>query len=96
LPDLQVFVTDDRYSIPTLHMIFADSAGSVRELAERLLASSPHHLGVEVYEKDSRIFTLGAVATRGGPTPRRIDAVKSDELGPRVRRASAQSRSRIS
>jgi hypothetical protein len=67
LRDFQVFVTDDRYAVPTLHIVLAESAESACAMAERLLESSPHHLGVEVYERDLRVLAIGAVGSKEEP-----------------------------
>lgn len=59
LRDYQVFVTDDRYTVPTLHLIQAPNPAMAGELAERILAESPHHLSVEVFDDDLRVFASG-------------------------------------
>ena len=61
--EFQIFVTDDRYSIPTLYIVEAASAARACELAEGIFAESRHHLGVEVFDEASCILTLGVVGT---------------------------------
>jgi hypothetical protein len=56
----ELFVHDDRYSVPTLHLIPAMEAGVARRSAEILWASSPHYLGVELWCDGEEILTLGA------------------------------------
>jgi hypothetical protein len=63
LGEFQIFVTDDRYSIPTLYIVEAASAARACELAEGIFAQSLHHLGVEVFDEGSCILTLGVVGT---------------------------------
>lgn len=68
----QIFVTDDRYSVPTLYIVQASSAARACELAEGIFADSLHHLGVEVLDDGACILTLGAVApTTPADPPRR-------------------------
>jgi hypothetical protein len=57
--DFQFFITDDRYSLPTLRIVQAVSAVRASEMAERMFAEGPHHLGVEVYEDSLRVFATG-------------------------------------
>jgi hypothetical protein len=64
--EFQVFVTDDRYSVPTLYILDAASAARACELAEGIFAQSLHHLGVEVFDDGSCILTLGVVGTGRG------------------------------
>jgi hypothetical protein len=67
----EVFVHDDRYSVPTLHLISAADDRDARETADALLRASPHHLGVELWRDGDQIAALGACAARqrslGGP-----------------------------
>jgi len=67
----QLFIHDDRYSVPTLHLVSCADEAAVRLAAEALLAASPHHLGVEVCCDDEHILSLGACAERRrtGPAP---------------------------
>jgi hypothetical protein len=60
----EIFVQDDRYSVPTLNLVScSDEAGAWRA-ADALLRASPHHLGVEVCRGDEQILTLGACVER--------------------------------
>jgi hypothetical protein len=72
LPDaFEIYVDDDRYAVPTLHLIVADDPAMAFSAAERLLADSPHHLGAEICLDGRRVGGLGSYATRilplGGP-----------------------------
>jgi hypothetical protein len=60
----ELFVHDDRYSVPTLHLVFCAGETAARAAAEALLGASPHHLGVEVCCADEHIASLGACAER--------------------------------
>ncbi|WP_293906779.1 hypothetical protein [Phenylobacterium sp.] len=59
----EIFVDDDRYAVPTLHLIVAVNALRAEELARRLLDDSPHHLGVEICLDGRRLTGLGTFAT---------------------------------
>jgi hypothetical protein len=68
LREFQFFVTDARYAVPSLHIVRAANEAKAREIAERLLAESPHHLGVEVLDDDgARLFAIGDVGSDGPP-----------------------------
>lgn len=60
----EVFVHDDRYSVPTLHLISAADLGDARRAADALLCASPHHLGVELWSGGEQILALGVCAQR--------------------------------
>jgi hypothetical protein len=51
------FVTDDRYSVPTLTFLMVADAALAREFALRRLLESPHHRKVEVLENGEPVFT---------------------------------------
>lgn len=53
------FLTDDRYSIPTLSFLLVGDARLARELALRRLLESPHHRSIEVLEGGERVFARG-------------------------------------
>jgi hypothetical protein len=55
----ELYITDDRHSIPTLRLVTASDQDGARELAESIYRESPHHLGVEVWEKKNRVFAFG-------------------------------------
>jgi hypothetical protein len=67
LRDFQVFITDDRYSVPTLHIVQAASAEAALELARRLVAENLHHLGAEVCDEGIVISSIGVVRTSRKP-----------------------------
>ena len=50
------FVTDDRYSTPTLTFMLVAHEGLARELALRRLLESPHHRKIELLENGELVF----------------------------------------
>ncbi|HEY1751581.1 MAG TPA: hypothetical protein VGG29_09970 [Caulobacteraceae bacterium] len=61
-PDFEVYVEDDRYSVPSLYLITAPSEARARAIAEEMWRSSDHHVGIELRRNGERIFALGALA----------------------------------
>lgn len=67
-PDtFEIYVDDDRYSVPTLHLITASTLAHARDAAERILRESAHHLGAELRLEGERLAGLGSFATRRHP-----------------------------
>jgi len=60
----EVFIYDDRYSVPTLHLLSATDEAEAREEAATLLNASAHHVGVELCRNDRRIVRLGTCPER--------------------------------
>ena len=60
----ELFVHDDRYSVPTLHLISADDERAARRAAQAMLRSSPHHLGVELCRDGELLQARGACEER--------------------------------
>ncbi|MDB5417964.1 MAG: hypothetical protein JWP50_1383 [Phenylobacterium sp.] len=60
----EIFVHDDRYSVPTLHLVPAAYESAARRLAEVLLLTSSHHLGVELWRDGEQLLALGVCADR--------------------------------
>jgi hypothetical protein len=60
----EIFVHDDRYSVPTLHLVPAADEATSRRVAEVLLLTSSHHRGVELWCEGEQILALGACADR--------------------------------
>jgi hypothetical protein len=63
----ELYVDDARYAVPTLHFITAMTEAHAREVAERILRESNHHLGAEVRLEGQRLLGLGSFATRRHP-----------------------------
>lgn len=74
----EIYVDDDRYAVPTLHLITAADEPGAFAVAERMVAESPHHLGAEICLEGQRLAGLGSFATRqlppGGPSRTPEDA----------------------
>lgn len=64
----ELYVDDDRYSVPTLHLITAATAAQAQAQAERILRESAHHVGAELRRDGERLAGLGSFATRRHPT----------------------------
>jgi hypothetical protein len=58
------YIDDRRSGSPRELQVQARDEQRARQLAERMLAESEHHLGVEVCEQGVRRFGLGSFATR--------------------------------
>ena len=59
------FITDDRYSVPTLTFLLVADEAFARELALRRLLESPHHRKIEVLENGEPVFVRGRKADDG-------------------------------
>jgi hypothetical protein len=64
--DFEIYVDDDRYSVPTLYLITAANEARARALAAKALHDSKHHQGVELLRNGKRLFALGSLALGGG------------------------------
>jgi hypothetical protein len=60
----QAFVFDDRYSVPTFHLVATPDECAARAVASALLAASVHHRGVELRRDDVQILQLGTCGER--------------------------------
>jgi len=60
MSSFELFIDDDRYSVPTLRILATDKARALA-LAKAALAESAHHLGVELYGDDRRVLGLGSL-----------------------------------
>jgi len=65
----EIYVDDDRYAVPTFHLIPAEDEDVAFRVARRLLEESPHHLGVEVCLDGRRLTGIGSFATRRAAMP---------------------------
>jgi hypothetical protein len=57
--DFTVLIDDDRYSVPNLRFVLARSEVRASQIADCILAESPHHHGVQVWTTDMLIYTAG-------------------------------------
>jgi len=62
MADFEVFIDDDRYSVPSLYLITARNEARARAKAEELLHASDHHQGVELRQGGESIYALGSYA----------------------------------
>ena len=58
----QLYITDDRYSVPTLKLVLASNSNGAREEAERMLMESPHHVRVVGFLNALRLFDVARPA----------------------------------
>jgi hypothetical protein len=58
----ELYVDDDRYSIPTLHLIENQSDERALAMAKVVWLDSEHHLGVELRRDGERISGFGSLA----------------------------------
>jgi hypothetical protein len=65
MPIYEFYIEDDRYSVPSLHLVAADDVDHALHLAETLLRNSIHHLGVEVCADGEMVFAIGAAGPVG-------------------------------
>ena len=56
----EVFIDDDRYSVPTLYLITAEDAKQAKALAESIWRESRHHRGVELRRSGERLYGAGS------------------------------------
>jgi hypothetical protein len=62
----EIYLDDDRYSVPTLHLLVAatDEAAAWR-VAEEMMRENAHHRGAELWRDDQRVAVLGSCAADG-------------------------------
>ena len=64
MPSYEIFIDDDRYSVPSLYLITASDTGRARAVAERLWKDSDHHRGVELRREGVLVFSCGSCEAR--------------------------------
>ena len=57
--NFELYVDDDRYSVPTLHLIAARDEAHAMAVAQARLDESHHHCGVELWQDGRRLAALG-------------------------------------
>lgn len=60
----QLFIDDERYSVTTLRLLAMIDERGARNTAEKAMLESSHHLGVELYRDDRRVFGMGSLGGR--------------------------------
>jgi hypothetical protein len=58
-PIFEIYVDDDRYAVPTLHLVPADDEATAREIVSRLLEENAHHRGAELCFEGQLILGVG-------------------------------------
>ena len=71
LHTFEFYLDDDRYGVPTLHLVAADDESAALAVARRLLEENAHHRGVEICLEGERLTGLGSFATRVAATDNR-------------------------
>jgi hypothetical protein len=72
--DFEIYIDDDRYSVPSLYLITAANEAWARVLANKALHDSKHHQGVELLRNGERLFALGSLALGGSRAEDWVDA----------------------
>lgn len=62
MADFEVYIDDDRYQVPSLYLITANSEARARAIVDDLWRSSEHHHGVELRRNGQRLLGLGSLA----------------------------------
>lgn len=71
MQDFQFFVTDDRYSVPSLMFVQTRDLNAARTLAEQMLTHA-HYCAVEVWAGEVRLFTVERPAGYDPPRRRHV------------------------
>jgi hypothetical protein len=74
MPSYEIFIDDDRYSVPSLYLITATDSARARAIAERLWQDSKHHRGVELRRDGELVFGCGTFEHRSGTGEERRSA----------------------
>jgi hypothetical protein len=61
MPTFEVYIDDDRYSVPSLYLITAVNDARARDIAQNLWRESLHHRGFEVCQEGERLFGGGSL-----------------------------------
>jgi hypothetical protein len=73
-PLFEIYVDDDRYTVPSLYISMAVDEDEAKAEAEYLWGNSPHHLGVELRRNGESVFRLGSFAAAALSRPCRAQA----------------------
>ena len=69
-PTFEVYFDDDRYAVPTLHLLTTDDDDdAARATAERMLDENAHYRGAELWRDGRRLLGLGSLAFNGAGAP---------------------------
>ena len=62
MPTFEVYIDDDRYSVPSLYLITAVNDARARDIAENLWRDSQHHLAAfELCQQGERLVGGGTL-----------------------------------
>ena len=64
MSSFEIFVDDDRYSVPSLYLITASDRERAKAIAERIWRESVHHRGVELRREGELVFGYGTCDAR--------------------------------
>ena len=59
----EIYIQDDRYSVPTLVFASLEDRGAAKDRANDLLLESPHHISVEVCQAGTVLLTLSEASS---------------------------------
>ena len=82
MADYEIYVDDDRYKVPSLYLITANSEARARAIADELWRSSPHHQGVELRRDGRHLAGLGSLADELPPPGARTSPATKTSAGP--------------
>ena len=63
-PIFEIYLDDSRYAVPTLHLVPADDSTTARQIVQRMIDESEHHLGAELCYDGELLAALGTFAER--------------------------------
>jgi hypothetical protein len=72
-PIFEIYVEDDRYAVPTLHLVAAEDEADARRIVDRLIQENAHHLAAELYSEGHLLDGFGSFAGRPRPQARPAD-----------------------
>src|SRR4051812_31773732 len=81
LDAFEIYIDDDRYAVPTLHLVMAEDATMAIVIARRMVADSAHHLGAEISRSGHRVAGIGTFETRRLPPGGPVRAVDPMDYG---------------
>jgi hypothetical protein len=61
MADFEVYIDDDRYEVPSLYLITAQTEARAKAMANELWRSSKHHRGVELRVNGERLLGMGSL-----------------------------------
>ena len=58
--DYTLLIYDTRYTVPTLNLIQSESVDAACDIAVDVIKKSPHHVAVDLWDGEVRVFHVGA------------------------------------